>query len=101
MYALGGKNSQGNRSNTVQRYNPEANQSQGVASLSSPRSSVCAVASGDHLYAIGGMSDGLRVSEIAEKFDVQTNKWSRIASLPKPRLDADVTCMTLRQDSGA
>ena len=50
MYALGGKNSQGNRSNIVQRYSPEANQWQGVASLSSPRSSVCAVASDDHLY---------------------------------------------------
>ena len=89
MYALGGKNSQGNRSNIVQRYNPEANQWQGVACLSSPRSSVCAVASDDHLYAIGGMADGLRISEIAEKFDVETNKWSRIASLPEPRLDAD------------
>ena len=84
LYVIGGLDKDDNRLNTVQRYNPDINMWQEVASLSSPRSSVCAVADENHLYAIGGKSSG-GFEDIAEKFDPKEKSWSRIASTLEKR----------------
>ena len=84
LYVIGGVDKDGNRLSTVQRYNPDANVWQAVPSLSSSRSTVCAVASESHLYAIGGIS-GVGYVDIAERFDPKERAWSRIASTLKKR----------------
>jgi len=75
------------RLNTVQRYNPDTNLWQEVSSLSSPRSSVCAVATGSYLYAIGGKSD-VELANIVEKFDPKEKAWCLVASTLEKRTGA-------------
>ena len=84
LYVIGGMDEDNNRLSTMQRYNPDTNLWQVMPSLSSPRSSVCAVADGSHLYAIGGKSDDGSV-DIAERFDAKEKAWSRIASTLEKR----------------
>ena len=75
LYVMGGvEQGENKRLSTVQRYNPDTNLWQVVSSLSSPRSSVCAVATGSHLYAIGGKSDVGGVN-IVERFDPKQKAW--------------------------
>ena len=75
LYVIGGvEQDENKRLSTVQRYNPDKNLWQVVPSLSSPRSSVCAVATTSHLYAIGGKSDVERVN-IVERFDPKEKAW--------------------------
>ena len=79
LYIMGGVEQEGNkRLSTVQRYNPDTNLCQVVSSLSSPRSSVCAVATGSHLYAIGGNS-GVGPVNIVERFDPEEKAWCLVA----------------------
>ena len=87
LYVIGGVDEDSNRLNTVQRYNPDTSLWQEVASLSSPRSSVCAVADENHLYAIGG-SSGYTAVDITERFDIKEKAWSRIASPLQSRAGA-------------
>ncbi|KAL9972463.1 hypothetical protein ACROYT_G018769 [Oculina patagonica] len=79
LYVIGGVDKDNNRLSTVQRYNSDTKMWQVMHSLSSPRSTVCAVADESHLYAIGGNSD-LGFLDIAERFDPKEKAWSRIAS---------------------
>jgi len=58
-----------------------------VSSLSSPRSSVCAVASGSHLYAIGGRSD-VELVNIVERFDSKEKAWYLVAPTLECRVGA-------------
>ena len=80
LYVNGGVDEDGNRLSTVQRYNPDTNLWKVMPSLSSPRSSVCAVADGGHLYAIGGNS-GFTPVDVAERFDMKEKTWSRLLQL--------------------
>jgi len=80
LYVMGGVEQKENkRLSAVQRYNPDTNLWQMVPSLSSPRSCVCAVATGSHLFAIGGKSDVESVN-IVEKFDPKEKAWCLVAS---------------------
>jgi len=75
LYVLGGMKQEENKClSTVQRYNPDTNLWQETSSLSSARLSVCAVATGSHLYAIGGQSDVGRVNTV-ERFDPKEKAW--------------------------
>ena len=87
LYIIGGKDEGNNRLSTVQRYNPATNLWQEMPSLSSPRSSVCAVSDGSHLYAIGGNTDNGYV-DIAERFDPKEKTWARIAPTLEKRASA-------------
>jgi len=58
-----------------------------VSSLSSPRSSVCAVATGSHLYAIGGRSDDGPVN-IVERFDPKEKTWCLVTPTLEKRVSA-------------
>ena len=88
VYIMGGVEQEENkRRSTVQRYNPDTNLWQVVSSLSSPRSSVCAVATGSHLYAIGGRSDVERVN-IVERFDPKEKVWCLVAPTLEHRAGA-------------
>ena len=87
LYVIGGREQDENkRLSTVQRYNPDQNLWQVMPFLNSPRSSVCAVATGSHLYAIGGKSDVERAN-IVERFDPKEKAWCRVA----PTLEERVT----------
>ncbi|XP_020626712.1 kelch-like protein diablo [Orbicella faveolata] len=75
LYVMGGVEQKENKLlNTVQRYNPDTNLWQVVSSLSSPRSSICAVGTRSYLYAIGGKSDVEPVN-IVERFDPKEKAW--------------------------
>ena len=72
---------------TVQRYNPDTNLWQVVSCLSTPRSSVCAVATESHLYAIGGKSDIGNVN-IVERFEPKEKTWCLVAPTLEKRVTA-------------
>ena len=79
LYVIGGvEQTENKRLSTVQRYNPDTNLWQVVSCLCFPRSSVCAVATGSHLYAIGGRSDVGPVN-IVERFDPKEKVWCLVA----------------------
>ena len=88
LYVIGGVEQKENkRLSRVQRYNPDTKLWQEVSSLSSPRSSVCAVATGSHLYAIGGKSDVGGVN-IVEKFDPKEKTLCLVAPMLEKRVGA-------------
>ena len=79
LYVMGGVwQDENKRLSTVQRYNPDTNLWQEVPSLSSPRTSVCAIATASHLYAIGGKSD-VGLVNIVERFDPREKAWCSVA----------------------
>ena len=81
LYVIGGVEQEENkRLSKVQRYNPDTDLWQVVSSLSCPRSSVCAVATGNHLYAIGGRSDVELVNTV-ERFDPKEKAWCLVAPI--------------------
>ena len=81
LYVIGGVEQEENkRLSKVERYNPDINLWQVVSSLSSPRSSVCAVATGNHLYAIGGRSD-IGPVNIVERFDPKEKVWCSVTPI--------------------
>ena len=88
LYVIGGvEQDENKRLSTVQRYNPDQNLWQVVSSLNSPRSSVCAVATGNHLYAICGKSD-VELVNIVERFDPKEKAWCLVAPILECRSDA-------------
>jgi len=88
LYVIGGVEQKENkRSSRVQRYNPDTKLWQEVSSLSSPRSIVCAVATGSHLYAIGGISDVGDVN-IVERFDPKEKTWCLVTPTIEKRVGA-------------
>ena len=93
LYVIGGKDEENKRSSTVQRFNPDTNLWQVVAPLSSPRSSVCAVADGQHLYAIGGRGDPQNVLDIVERFDPKNGTWEKLPSTLSRRARAGGAAM--------
>ena len=88
LYVLGGVEQKENKYlSTVQRYNPDTKLWQKVSSLSSARSSVCAVATGSHLYAIGGKSDVGPV-KIVERYDPKEKTWCLVTPTLEKRRSA-------------
>ena len=88
LYVIGGVKHEENkvkRVSTVQRYNPATDLWQVVSSLSSPRSSACAVATKSYLYAIGGKSDVGNVN-IVERFDPKEKTWCLVAPTLEKRV---------------
>ena len=77
LYVVGGEDHIERKLSTVQRYLPDMNRWQEVASLSIARSGVCAVADVNSLYAIGGIQGGQRL-DIVERFDPKEKAWSRL-----------------------
>ena len=92
VYVIGGVDKDNHRLSTVQRYNPDTNVWKVMLPLSSPRSSVCAVADEKHLYAIGGASDSGYLA-IAERFDPTERAWSSIAPSIEKRIGAGGTAV--------
>ena len=78
LYVVGGKNEIYEVLGTVERYNPDTNQWREVASLSCPRSGVCAVTDGNCLYAVGGFIDTGERVDIVEKFNPRGNNWDQL-----------------------
>lgn len=88
LYVIGGvEQEENNRLSLVQRYSPDTNLWQEVSPLSSPRSTLCAVATGSHLYAIGGKSD-VGAEDIAERFDPKEKAWCLVAPTLENRVGA-------------
>ena len=88
VYVMGGTEKTETKClSTVQRYNPDTNLWQVVSSLSSPRLSVCAVATKRYLYAIAGRSDVGPVN-IVERFDPKEKTWCLVAPTLEKRMNA-------------
>ena len=88
LYVIGGvERDENKRLSTVQRYNPDTDLWQVVSSLSFPRSSVCAVATGSHLYAIGGNSVA-GLTKIVERFEPKEKAWCLVAQTLEHRAGA-------------
>ena len=89
LFVIGGKCRDNNRISTVHRFNPDTNLWMEVAPLSSPRSSVCAVADGQYVYAIGGIGDSTQDRlDIVERFDARNNTWEKLPSTLSRRANA-------------
>ncbi len=61
--------------NYVERYDPQSNVWQRVASMGTKRLGVSVAVLGGYLYAIGG-SDGLLPLNTVERYDPKTNRWT-------------------------
>ena len=85
LYVIGGVDEHSNWLDSVKKYNPDSNMWQKVSSLSYPRSSICAIADGRHLYAIGGNSDSGAL-DIVERFDSKEKAWHNVASTLEKRI---------------
>ena len=83
LYVIGGEDKNNVNLSTVQRYNPEINLWQNVASLSIARGGICAVAGKHFLYAVGGSR-----LKIVERFDATEKAWSMIAPTLEGRSNA-------------
>ena len=87
LYVIGGVDEHSNWLGTVKRYNPDTNMWQEVPSLSYPRSSICAVADGRHLYAIGGNSNS-GFMDTVERYDPKEKAWHTVTSTLEKRVGA-------------
>ena len=88
LYVVGGELVSERKLSTVQRYHPDTNRWQEVASLSVARSGVCAVADVNSLYAVGGIQGGQRL-DVVERFEPKEKAWSTIGSTSIKRGGAD------------
>ena len=79
LFAVGGKTSENQVVNKVQKYNPDTDLWLEVAPMSVARAGVCVVADESSMYAIGGWSR-IGVLNVVEKYDPQRNSWSKVAS---------------------
>ena len=85
LYVIGGVDEHG--VGTVKKYSPDTNMWQVVPSLSYPRSGICAVADGRHLYAIGGISNSASL-DIVERYNPKEKAWHTVASTLEKRVSA-------------
>ena len=85
LFVVGGKTSENQVVDKVQKYNPDTDLWQEVAPMSVARVGLCVVADESSMYAIGGLSwfGGLNV---VEKYDPQRNSWSRVASTREKKI---------------
>ena len=85
LFVVGGKTSENQVVNKVQKYNPDTDLWQEVAPMSVARTGVCVVADESSMYAIGGWSQN-GVADVVEKYDPQRNSWSRVASTREKKM---------------
>ena len=84
IYAIGGHDGQ-SYLNSVERFDPVANQWFSDVAPTTTRTSVGVAVLDEYLYAVGGQ-DGVSCLNIVEKYDLQANKWSRVAPMTSKRL---------------
>ena len=88
LYAAGGRDDS-SELNTVERYDPSANQWFPVASMMSRRSGVGLAAVNGKLYSVGGF-DGSTYLKSVECLDVEANQWKPAAPMNYRRLGGGV-----------
>ena len=87
LVVVGGKTSENQVADKVQKYNPDTDLWQEVAPMSVARVGVCVVADESSMYAIGGWSmSWFGVLNVVEKYDPQRNSWSRVASTREKKM---------------
>ena len=90
IYAIGGFNGKKSLS-SVERYDPYTGHWETIASLKTPRRSLCAVATPDGIYAIGGHNAGQGISSI-ERFDEKKLEWVHVTNMMKPKYAMAAVC---------
>ena len=83
LYAIGGFDGKKCLS-SAERYDPQTNTWEEIASLRTPRRSLCAVALPDGVYALGGYN-GDKYLESVERYDTVKNEWVPISSMNKAK----------------
>ena len=86
IYAIGGYGGTSNASclSTVERYDPQTNKWEQVASMNEGRRALAAVAMPDGIYAIGGYNGKDYIATV-EKYDILEDKWTLISKLNSPK----------------
>lgn len=87
IYVVAGFNGAGQSVNTVERYDPGADQWQAVAPLPAPAplNHVGAAAVGGHVYAVGGLRQNFSAVDTLYRYDPAVNQWSARATMPTAR----------------
>jgi len=84
LYAVGGRNADGENLNTVERYDPRSDSWSRLPSMRTRRNGVGAVVVGDRLFAVGGQTSS-EVLRNVEVYDIARRTWAVGPSLPEPR----------------
>jgi DNA-binding CsgD family transcriptional regulator len=83
IYTIGGESSQG-ITNTVERYDPQANEWTELSTKPTSVTDISAGMIGGLIYVPGGRQRNGDVADITEIYDPNTNQWHSGVSLPKP-----------------
>jgi hypothetical protein len=75
IYVMGGKDSNGDALNSVEKYDPVQNKWTFVASMVQARQGAAAVTVGDSIYVFGGASHGNLLDDV-EVYSVTNNTWT-------------------------
>ena len=85
LFVVGGKTSENQVVDKVQKYSPDTDLWQEVVPMSVARVGLGVVADEISMYAIGGWS-WFGVMNVVEKYDPQRNSWSRVASTREKKM---------------
>ncbi|CAI2375158.1 unnamed protein product [Moneuplotes crassus] len=80
---MGGKTSDGKRTDLIQEYNPKTNKLQDFGRLPKPMSGFSALCMVNKIYIIGG-NDG-KIRNNVECFDLETKEWTQLSPLNQKR----------------
>lgn len=83
VYAVGGFDGK-QCLRAAERFNLHTEQWEAIASMHTPRRSLCAVALADGVYAIGGY-DGKSYLSSVEKYDIENDRWVEVSGLSEAR----------------
>jgi Streptogramin lyase len=85
IYAIGGIQSDGILSNSIEEFNPETNLWTTKASMpGGPRQGMAVASIDGKIYVIGGKA-GSQNLKLVEMYDINTGKWTTMADMPTPR----------------
>jgi len=92
IYAIGGKNNQNQRLNSVEMYSISRNQWYMVRPMNKIRSDAGAATLKGNIYAVGGF-DGVAPTNTVEMFSPNTGKWTLIKSMKTARSGVKVVAV--------
>lgn len=97
LYAIGGVDSKGELVSAVEKYNPERDSWETMASLLYPRCQPSATVTKREIYVVGGFLDtaNLKVCPKCEYYDPAFNEWHEICPLPESLSSFPVTVTTV------
>ena len=97
LLVIGGRGSDGEVLNSLERYDPSTNEWEGEAETMPPmpttRSNVGKAVLDGKFYAVGGMERNVGFSPSVERYDLATKAWEAVAPMSAARDDLDVAVL--------